>query len=335
MAPADPEAALIASGSEEEEGRPAAAGRGPWGWRGLVVAGLSAAILGASVSVEGCGGGEGGVVSVNGTNITFGHTPERGGRITSLKLDGTPILVEGKGSTFWPAPKSSWVESWPPPASIAEGTYYVNETNDTGTVLMTSQPDEDDVVQVQKSFTLDTESERVVLRYTVTGLNETEVKKAGWEVTFVPAGGLSFWKTGPPAPVYGGFGTPLMEEIGGVTYVDHSDANITEDGAKVSMKSPGTWMAHATNETLFVKVFPSVEAGDVAPNEGNIAYFARPTFASLESQGPYTAATKDSPITYVVCWFVRPLPEGAAAIKGDEKLLAEVTKIAKLGCPTA
>mmetsp|Transcript_116251 Transcript_116251/g.329427 ORF Transcript_116251/g.329427 Transcript_116251/m.329427 type:complete len:95 (-) Transcript_116251:139-423(-) len=94
-------------------------------------------------------------------------------------------------------------------------------------------------------------------------------------------------------------------------------------------------MAHATNETLFVKVFPSVEAGDVAPNEGNIAYFARPTFASLESQGPYTAATKDSPITYVVCWFVRPLPEGAAAIKGDEKLLAEVTKIAKLGCPTA
>eukprot|EP00406_Dinophysis_acuminata_P080687 CAMPEP_0179261160 /NCGR_PEP_ID=MMETSP0797-20121207/26715_1 /TAXON_ID=47934 /ORGANISM="Dinophysis acuminata, Strain DAEP01" /LENGTH=340 /DNA_ID=CAMNT_0020969269 /DNA_START=69 /DNA_END=1091 /DNA_ORIENTATION=- len=338
MAPADPEVALIASGSEEEGGPPAVARRGFWGWRGLAVAGLSAAILGVSASVEGCGGGDTLTFEEDGTTVTFGWIPEEGGLITELKFGDTPILVDtpqprggAYGSTFWPAPKSSWPGTWPPPAEIATGTYDVNMTNDT--VLLTSKPDEAAGIQVQKFFAADTAKKCLVLKYTITGLNETEVSYAGWETTYVPAGGLTFWKTGTPAAVHAAFGSPLTEEIGGITYVDHANANITDRGAKISMRSDGRWMARATNETVFVKVFQAVAESDIAPGEGNIAMFAMPGFASMETQGAYTATSINNPFTYVVCWYIKPLPDDALAVPGDEKLLAAVTAIAELGCP--
>mmetsp|Transcript_116256 Transcript_116256/g.329444 ORF Transcript_116256/g.329444 Transcript_116256/m.329444 type:complete len:351 (-) Transcript_116256:168-1220(-) len=348
MAPADPEAALIASGSEEEEGRPAARW-GSRGLRGLVAAGLLAAVLGVSVSVEGCGGGDplDGATryslsltldDANATNVTFECVAEQGGLVTSLKLGDTSILVESpqppsgiRGSTFWPSPQSAW--GWPPPQEIASDAYNVNETNDSGVVMMTSKPAEAYGIQVQKTFSVDAALKAIVLKYTLTGLSDTAVQYAGWEKPSVPQGGLSFWKAGERAPLHADFPLPLLDEVDGITYVDHANANITDDGVKLASNSTGTWMAHATNETVFVKVFQAVAEGDVAPGEGNIALVAKPTYASMETQGAYTATSIGNPFTYVVCWYVRPLPGDALALPGDEKLLALVTEVAGLGCP--
>merc|ERR1712039_224480 len=238
----------------------------------------------------------------------------------------------GYGSTFWPSPQSAW--GWPPPQVIAKDTYeYDNASSDTK-VILTSQPDESTGIQVKKEFSLDTEGKRIILKYMLEGLNETEVNYAGWEKTSVPPGGLTFWKAGKRAPLHPMFTLPIITEEDGIAYIDHANANITDDGVKVMSNTTSKYIAHATNTTLFMKVFQSVDEDEVAPGEGNVEYFATTQVSWLENQGPYMPTKKGSPVTYVVCWYIRPLPDGAVAVKGNEALLDLVSSIEKLGCPS-
>ena len=64
-----------------------------------------------------------------------------------------------------------------------------------------------------------------------------------------------------------------MDWVGGATYVDHTNAYISDGGAQLAPASTGTWMAHVTHETLLVKVLPGVAAADVAPHEGTSARY--------------------------------------------------------------
>ena len=117
------------------------------------------------------------------------------------------------------------------PQEIACDASDVNEIGDAGAGVLSSKPAEAYGIQVQKTFSVDAALQAVVLLYTLTGLRDTAVQAAGWEKPSVPQCGLTYWKAGVRAPLHADLPLPLLDEVGGVTYVDRANAFITAGGA--------------------------------------------------------------------------------------------------------
>lgn len=211
-------------------------------------------------------------------------------------------------------------------------------------VLLTSQPSAKLNIVVKKHFSVDEGRKAVVVRYTMELVTGAEpVKFAPWEKTNVAAGAFIFWPNGdsdirraddmdhPKKTTL----KAKQDDFSGIFTFDHTKDKVHVNGTKIRANSTGTWMAAVQGDTVFVKVFRAVPADQVAPGEGDVAVFARPSFASMESQGAYTEIKEGKPSIYVVCWYARRLPKKATAAKGDEALMKFVSSVADLGCPEA
>jgi len=291
------------------------------------------------------------------TSMTLVRT--MGGLIAAFKLNGKSIILEEpspesgmQGSTFWPSPQSLF--DWPPPPTISGGTEADGETGRSAegggtydvqvddaklSVVLTSQPDPDLGVRVVKNVSCDTERQAMVVRYTMEKVDTaTNLSLAGWEKTNLPAGALIFWDHGDAETVtriddMSNKTSQTLDVDGDTFYFDHSNDDVHEGGTKIASNTTSSWIAAVRDDIMFVKVFKSVPLDKVAPGEGDVAVFARPSFSSIENQGAYGAVKKGKPSVYVVCWYARKLPDGAQAAKGDETMLDAVREVAKLGCP--
>jgi hypothetical protein len=263
-----------------------------------------------------------------------------------------------QGSTFWLSPQSLFSGGkppfWPPPPTISGGTegdgetgrfaegggtYDVQVDDAKQSVVLTSQPDPDLGVKVVKNISCDTERKAMVIRYTMEAAEKgVNVRLAGWEKTNLPAGALIFWDHGKAEKVtridnMENKTSKTLDVEGDTFYFDHWSDDVHEGGTKIASNTTSSWIAAVRDDLMLVKVFQSVPLDEVAPGEGDVAVFARPSFSSIENQGVYRAIKKGKPSVYVVCWYARKLPEGAEAKKDDEKMMGAVRELAELGCP--
>uniref|UniRef100_A0A7S0FHQ3 Uncharacterized protein n=1 Tax=Pyrodinium bahamense TaxID=73915 RepID=A0A7S0FHQ3_9DINO len=292
--------------------------------------------------------------------VTFTAIRTMGAMIAGFRLNDVHLILETpsiesgmQGSTFWPSPQSAW--NWPPPPTISGGgefdgkqgraaegggSYDVQVDEDKQEVLFTSQPDPKLGVRVTKRFTVDQDRKAMVLRYTMESVNGSKpIKLAPWEKTNVRKGAFIFWQHGKSEAIYRTDdvykpGKKKALAVDGDTFAfDHGKENVHVNGTKIIANTTSSWIACVQGQTLFVKVFQSVPANQVAPGEGDMAVFARPSFASMENQGAFQEISKGKASVYVVCWYARPLPAGAKPLKDDKPLMDAVASIVKLGCP--
>mmetsp|Transcript_24878 Transcript_24878/g.78400 ORF Transcript_24878/g.78400 Transcript_24878/m.78400 type:complete len:391 (-) Transcript_24878:214-1386(-) len=283
-----------------------------------------------------------------------------GALVTSFTLNGEDLILNEpskesgmQGSTFWPSPQSTW--SWPPPPTISGGwefdggsgraaqgggSYDAQANDAKKEVTFTSQPDEKLGIVVKKSFSVDEDRKAMVMRYTMELTNGSKpIKLAPWEKTNLPKGSFIFWKHGKSEQIERSDNMafkPTKKTTtpkGDVFAYDHAKEGAHVNGTKIAANTTSNWVGSVVGKSLFVKVFQAVPAGATAPGEGDLAVFSRPGFTSIENQGAYGEITAEKPSVYVVCWYARPLPDGAAAKADDKKLMDAVDSILKLGCP--
>jgi hypothetical protein len=221
----------------------------------------------------------------------------RGARITEFSLRGTNVLVTvnenmNYGATYWPSPQSIWcttgVNCWPPPSVIDNEPYAGGA--DAANLLHLMSPETsiatvtDSAITVGKHFRPVPESGAIDVSYTLTNSSPTvSIALAPWQVTRVPAGGITFFGQGSGQPTYATDSDPtfmLTEGAGGLWYesatVRH-DSKALADGAG--------WLAHATPERLlYLQSHPDLQPADAAPGEAEIEVFTNSSYVEAEAQ---------------------------------------------------
>lgn len=263
--------------------------------------------------------------------------PKRGGRITRLCWAGVELLVDESvhpanwGSTFWTSPQEDW--GWPPVAALDHEPYRAAREGEA--LSLVSGPAEfgNKRVVVTKRLLPRPEQGAVEFEYRVQNLGAEAFPLACWEISRVPAGGLSFFATGAREEVRVGTHTVLPTTKGlGVTWFDHRDF-VPGRGAKLNADSGAGWLAHvvrrpgpATPHVLLLKVFDPVPVEQQAPGEGVVELYADELgdYVEVENQGPYDSIAPQGNASYRVTWLVRALPEGIDPEAASSDLLGFV-----------
>ena len=253
-------------------------------------------------------------------STTFEVNPAQGGRITSLKTNGTELLSDADssnfGSTFWPSPQAAW--NWPPPPEIDSLAYAA--TVAAPSITLTGGTDPLTHLSVTKRFTADVPHEAIDLEYTMTNHGTTEVSWAPWEITRVSPVGVTFWPTGA-APFKGAQALLGSQEIGGVTWVDVSSTAVE---AKLMADGNGGWLAHVSGTAALLKKFQDQPATAAAPNEAEVEVYVNPThsYVEVENQGGYGTIAAGASVTWKMTWYARQVPAGTDTAVGSVDLVA-------------
>ncbi len=248
--------------------------------------------------------------------------PRVGGRVTSLERRGVEILSGAStdpanyGSTFWTSPQADW--GWPPPAAIDRSPYAAEASGDA--IVLTGAPHTALGVRVTKRFSVDAGRGAFVIEYGIHNVGTTPRSCAPWEVTRVPARGLTFFAACGAASG----SLRLDERDGGATWYDHDPAPLPVDGLKAFASGRRGWLAHVAAGLVYAKRFDQVPEGAQAPGESEIEIYANPRYVELEVQGRYARIDPGDRLSWTVRWFVRDLPAGMAATVGNADLVAFV-----------
>lgn len=204
---------------------------------------------------------------------------------------------------------------WPPVAQIDSEPF---EVKGEAPLVLRGQParlGETEVV-LEKSFVpLDGES-GFEIAYELHNVGKAAVQVAGWQISRVLPGGLTFFPTGdaeltPIAP----HGPLHLERVGGLSVFDHRTfAHGTS--LKVHADGRGGYLAHlarplGSRPLLFVKAFPDLAPSEQAPGEGEVEIFANldGAYVEIEVQGKYETIRPGESSKFTVRWIVSPLPE--------------------------
>lgn len=317
-------------------GGASATGGGPSG--GAPAAG-GAGVGGGDVGSGGDGSGGGGSEPANIENsagkvtITWGERTliidgTKGARITSLKSGASEFLsqVSGDslynyGSTFWTAPQTDW--AWPPIVAVDSGAFTVLVEGETATFTSatasitdgTTAPKE---VRIKKAFSVDTAHDVITIVYTIENTDDAQYSIGSWEITRVPASGLTFFPTGASASTPSGTMLPVTSQ-NDITWFQHS-GSVAE--GKLNADGEEGWLTHATANLALIKSFSDLADGDAAPGEGEVEIYAAPdaSYVEVENQGEYKALAAGASLTYEVRWLLRDIPETVTVGAGSATL---------------
>jgi len=261
--------------------------------------------------------------------------PSIGGRINSLKLDGTDFLTDSTvnnfnwGSTFWLSPQSNW--NWPPSAEIDNKPYTVKIEN--GKVIMTSLKDPKTGLEVIKTFSGNNKTGSFQLKYTITNRSDKPQKVAPWEVTRVKTGGLAFFPFGE-GNRRGGL-IPFTKESYGISWFQYHKDQLPLKGDR-QLYSDGSegWLAEVNDGLILIKKFPDIPFEQNAPKEGEIEWYASPvaankSYVEIEHQGAYEELQPGQSSNWKVEWFLRKLPPDIKPEAGNLALADYVRKIVR------
>jgi hypothetical protein len=262
--------------------------------------------------------------------VSFEVNAAQGARVTAFRIGEQNMLTGPEtnglnfGSTFWPSPQSSW--GWPPESEIDSDRYEV--VGEGAGVSFISRPGAKLGLSVGKRFEVDAAAETVTARYTLENRGSAARQVAPWEITRVPAGGLTFFPAGegtfPPSNLG-------VRETGGIVWFDYDPAPIT-DHQKLFADGGEGWIAHldVARAMLLVKTFPEVARDRQAPGEAEIELYADPThsYVEVEQQGPFAPLAPGEQATWSVTWRLRRLPPGIPGRPGSAPLVALVRALA-------
>jgi len=309
---------------------------------------------GASGGTDGAGGTSGGQPGVTPAELvlpiergaafvfefegqSFSVDPAVGARIVDFSLDAEPILTgpdidsSNYGSTFWSSPQNAhW--NWPPPVALDSAPYTATLSDTTvvmesGEVSFAANDGTGNVSYVvSKRFSPDLVRRAIDIEYRLRNTGAGTVAIAPWEISRVPAGGLTLY---PSGEVYSN-STITTQDVDGVSYVDFATAKAgTTDPNLPKLFADGTegWIAHASGTLVFVKVFEDVGNDAQAPNEGEIEIYLGPNYEEVEQQGAYVTLEPDAESVYRVKWFLRRLGPEVDVSVGSTSLVDAVRAI--------
>ncbi|OQX70353.1 MAG: hypothetical protein B6A08_00560 [Sorangiineae bacterium NIC37A_2] len=245
--------------------------------------------------------------------------PSRGGRISSLSYQGVELLSgpeahpDNWGTTYWPSPQNLW--GWPPVAAIDSEPFAVKGE---APLVLRGQParlGETEVVLEKRFVPLEGES-GFEIAYELHNVGKATLEVAGWQISRVLPGGLTFFPTGdaeltPIAP----HGALHLEKFGELSVFDHQKF---EQGTslKVHADGRGGYLAHlarpqGSRPLLFVKAFPDLAPSEQAPGEGEVEIFANldGAYVEIEVQGKYETIPPGESSKFTVRWIVSSLPD--------------------------
>lgn len=263
-------------------------------------------------------------------NVYFEVDPSYGGRISSLKVSDKSILNGTNagtdyGSTFWPSPQypspANW--GWPPLAELDNLAYTVKV--DGYKLTMKSKKNATYKISCSKVFWVDDRDTSISITYYLKNENTVAKSYAPWEVTRVPAGGLTLFAKGGTSYT-GDMASSMKDSLNTVWY----NQNVKQaSGNKIFCDGMG-WLAHVNpSNKVFVKVFENIKATNAAPGEAEIEIYTASdhSYTELEDQGAYVSIPAGDSIAWRVRWYVRDLPSGITVKIGEQKLLDFVSSI--------
>ncbi len=280
--------------------------------------------------------------------------PTKGGRIRSLKFEGTELFYQDSsgnpsshGSTFWPSPQAHWTNNcrnsnnngcWPPPSSLdGSNTTYTGALLAADTaVTFFGALDNGTGVRLRKTLWADSADTSVTIRYHIVNGSSNKVAFAPWEVTRFTSGGLLFWPKDETDTIKGN-GTAGAAMIAMVTdtldtkWFKYDSATVPTNGTpKLWDGSTGGWFARVDkSRLLYIKKFTDTPKAKKAPvNENEIEiYSANRSGATggmalleMELQGPFDSIAVGDSLEWDVTWLVRRLPESISIAPGTALL---------------
>lgn len=271
--------------------------------------------------------------TVNSYALSFGNIllqvdAAKGGRVTSLKFNGTEILFKGSnpfnsGSTFWPSPQAIW--KWPPIANIDYKPYSIQVLKDT--LLLQSAVDTIYHLKVAKKFYINIVDTSIVITYTLKNEGKTTASWAPWEVTRVPANGITFFAKGDNG-VWGTMASkPELEK--NYYWYDQTMLNAAAAGKKFFSDGKG-WLAHVNNNNvIFIKKFEDISTQKAANGESEVEVYTSPdlSYTELENQGKLSVLNPGDSVSYKVQWFLRTVPSAIGSNKGSKALVDYVLHV--------
>lgn len=270
--------------------------------------------------------------------------PKVGGRVTSARLAGRECLLDSRlhpanyGSTFWTSPQSEW--GWPPVQEIDSAEFALEHDARSFTlrgpaVVSCDAPNVAGIV-LSKRYSADFEQRAIVIDYTLSNPTGSSKRLAPWEITRVPAGGLTFYASDAapvtPSPVpEGAMPKQFMRTTRGAGCVWFQHDVDTPEHAKLNGEGKG-WLAHLTSErVLLIKSFPAAPVTACAPYEADVEIYASGpaglagSYVEVENQGAYALIPPRGSLTWSVRWYLRALPASISASPGNPELVSFVT----------
>jgi hypothetical protein len=272
--------------------------------------------------------------TVRGTVYTFtvGDTvfavdAAKAGRIVTVSLGGKNVVTAPSGqnnnwgSTFWPSPQSAW--NWPPPAELDPGVYAASICGTK--VAMASEPSAALGLQVTKQFSVDATTGVITIVYGMVNRGSQARSLAPWEITRVPAGGLTFFPMGQGSPAKGTQDLLTLQMAGGVAWFAYDAALIPRE-QKVFADGAEGWIAHVEDGVLLVKSFGDTTPSQAAPGESEIELYAdgAHTYVEVENQGAFASIAPGASATWTVRWYLRKLDAAVSVEVASSDLLTLV-----------
>lgn len=270
-------------------------------------------------------------MSIEKKSLFIEVSPEQGGRISSLKLNGQEVLSledihpTNWGSTFWVSPQSKW--GWPPPVAFDSLPYAATKTEDDKIILQGAIDKQKTGTSISKTISMDDNGKFIEIEYEIKNETDSTITVAPWEITRVPVNGLSFYSADPDS-----YTSPFdVVDTNGCVWFDYSNSQIQEGHAKLIGSANEGWLAHLNGSILFVKIFPHNDAFNAAPNEGEIEIYANPDkiYIELEPQGELMEIQSGEVGTWKVKWIVRLIRKDMNVSVGSSELVNYVKSLVK------
>ena len=259
-------------------------------------------------------------------DLRFVVDAAKGGRIIELSMGGTNVLVaQGSGapqygSTFWTSPQADW--TWPPPAALDTGAYTARINGallelDSGSFSVQSHS-----MTVTKRFRVSSQTGVVSIEYAIMNDGASAVTAAPWEISRVAPRGLTFFPNPASGQLLypgGTFAALPAQDQDGYTFV--SDAAAGTDQKLFADGGAKGYLAHLTQDLLFVKAWADVPSASRAPGEAEVEIYAQGagTYVELENQGPYAPIAPGGRATWQVRWSLSRLASATTARQALEQ----------------
>lgn len=249
-----------------------------------------------------------GIYEIKVADVVMEIDAEKGARILSFRLKDKEMLstavvhAENYGSTFWLSPQT-W--SWPPYPLLDREKYQVRIKKNA--LHLISCDDHASGCRISKTIVANKADSSFSISYTITNISQKDKSVAPWEVTRVPAGGLTYFPIGTP----GGFSKSnlVTEDLNGICWFQYHPELVTGH-QKLFRNGAEGWLSHINNGLIFIKQFPDIGIEQEAPHETEIEIYTNKdkTYIELETQGVYQSLHPGESITWKVKWYLRQLP---------------------------
>ncbi len=270
-------------------------------------------------------------MSVARLSTSLGHIevdPAIGGRLTRLVYDGVDLLTgpdvhpTNHGSTYWPSPQALW--GWPPIAAIDSEPYELARREPL--TLRSSAAELGGArVVLEKTFDVSEGPSRTFVvdaKYRLENVGGAPIQVAGWEISRVPPGGLTFYPTGTrEISVVAPHSELVPVRFSGISFFDHHDRT---PGKNQKLHADGRegFLAHLVRREaggmLLLKLFSDTAAEEQAPGEGEVEIFSNEDgkYVEVEVQGSCASLSAGESETFSVRSVIAAVPEDALGDRG-------------------